>query len=293
MNRDFKGIWIPKELWLNTELTMQEKIFLVEIDSLDNEEGCFASNAYFAEFFQLSKSRVSQIIKSLETKELIIIDYIYKSNSKEIDKRIIRINKEKYLEILGIKNSKEGIKNSKDGIKNSKDGYLENAADNNIINNNIINKLSNINDTQKNNNLIPLLNSNSKNKKSKDIATMRSMINAFTQNEYIREKLLEYFNLRIKKGLQPNQWQIILDDLRDFAGEDSSIAIDKINGAIAGGYMQIIAPWEKDRKRNFSKPKFDNTAGHKVEAVVNMTEEERRKFEESLATDENGNLLRF
>ena len=300
MNRDFKGIWIPKELWLNTELTMQEKIFLVEIDSLDNEEGCFASNAYFAEFFQLSKSRVSQIIKSLETKELIIIDYIYKSNSKEIDKRIIRINKEKYLEILGIKNSKEGIKNSKDGIKNSKDGiknskdrYLENAADNNIINNNIINKLSNINDTQKNNNLIPSLNSNSKNKKSKDIATMRSMINAFTQNEYIREKLLEYFNLRIKKGLQPNQWQIILDDLRDFAGEDSSIAIDKINGAIAGGYMQIIAPWEKDRKRNFSKPKFDNTAGHKVEAVVNMTEEERRKFEESLATDENGNLLRF
>ncbi len=293
MNRDFKGIWIPKELWLNTELTMQEKIFLVEIDSLDNEEGCFASNAYFAEFFQLSKSRVSQIIKSLETKELIIIDYIYKSNSKEIDKRIIRINKEKYLEILGIKNSKEGIKNSKDGIKNSKDRYLENAADNNIINNNIINKLSNINDTQKNNNLIPLLNSNSKNKKSKDIATMRSMINAFTQNEYIREKLLEYFNLRIKKGLQPNQWQIILDDLRDFAGEDSSIAIDKINGAIAGGYMQIIAPWEKDRKRNFSKPKFDNTAGHKVEAVVNMTEEERRKFEESLATDENGNLLRF
>jgi len=293
MNRDFKGIWIPKELWLNTELTMQEKIFLVEIDSLDNEEGCFASNAYFAEFFQLSKSRVSQIIKSLETKELIIIDYIYKSNSKEIDKRIIRINKEKYLEILGIKNSKDGIKNSKDGIKNSKDGYLENAADNNIINNNIINKLSNINDTQKNNNLIPSLNSNSKNKKSKDIATMRSMINAFTQNEYIREKLLEYFNLRIKKGLQPNQWQIILDDLRDFAGEDSSIAIDKINGAIAGGYMQIIAPWEKDRKRNFSKPKFDNTAGHKVEAVVNMTEEERRKFEESLATDENGNLLRF
>ena len=31
--RQFKGIWIPKEIWLNKELTMQEKMILVEIDS--------------------------------------------------------------------------------------------------------------------------------------------------------------------------------------------------------------------------------------------------------------------
>ena len=132
-----------------------------------------------------------------------------------------------------------------------------------------------------------------KGKKVKDIVTMRSMINAFTQNEDIRNKLLEYFNIRVKKGLQPNQWQIILDDLRNFAGDNASIAVDKINGAIAGGYMQIIAPWEKDKKNNFNKPKFDNTAGRKVEAVVNMTEEEKKEFEENLAKDENGNLLQF
>lgn len=134
---------------------------------------------------------------------------------------------------------------------------------------------------------------NRKTKKSKDIVTMRGMINAFTQNEDIREKLLEYFNIRLKKGLQPNQWQIILDDLRAFAGDNASIAVDKINGAIAGGYMQIIAAWEKDKKNNFSKPKFDNTAGRKAEAVINMTEEEKKEFEENLATDESGNLLQF
>lgn len=139
--------------------------------------------------------------------------------------------------------------------------------------------------------LIPKL--DKKTKKAKDIVTMRGMINAFTQNEDIREKLLEYFNLRLKKGLQPNQWQIILDDLRNFAGDNASIALDKINNAIAGGYMQIIAAWEKDKKNNFSKPKFDNTAGRKVEAVVNMTEEEKKEFEENLAKDENGNLLQF
>ena len=132
-----------------------------------------------------------------------------------------------------------------------------------------------------------------KGKKAKDIVTMRGMINAFTQNEDIREKLLEYFNLRLKKGLQPNQWRIILDDLRAFAGDSASIAVEKINNAIAGGYMQIIASWEKDKKNNFSKPKFDNTSGRKVEAVVNMTEEEKREFEENLATDEDGNPLQF
>ncbi len=122
---------------------------------------------------------------------------------------------------------------------------------------------------------------------------MRGMINAFTENESIRNKLLEYFNIRVKKGLQPNQWQIILDDLRNFAEDNASIAVDKINGAIAGGYMQIIAAWEKDKKNNFSKSKFDNTAGRKTEAVINMTAKEKKEFEENLATDEFGNLLQF
>lgn len=283
MNRNFKGVWISKELWLSTELTLQEKVFLTEIDSLDNEQGCFASNTYFADFFQLSKSRVSQIINGLEKKKLININYIYKPDSKEIDKRIIKINEKGFIEILG-------IKNPNGGIKFTNEGYLGNATDNNPLDNNI-NYKSSKDDTPTQNPLISP--PNRKTKKSKDIVTMRGMINAFTQNETIREKLLEYFNIRLKKGLQPNQWQIILDDLRSFAGDSASIAVDKINGAIAGGYMQIIASWEKDKKNNFSKPKFDNTSGRKVEAVVNMTEEEKREFEENLATDEHGNPLQF
>lgn len=281
MNRDFKGVWIPKEIWLSTDLNLQEKAFIVEIHSLDNENGCFAGNAYFAEFFQLSKSRVSQIIKGLEEKGLIRTNYIYKPDSKEIDKRIIRINEDGYFKILGIKDINRGI-------KDIKEGYLGNATDNNPNLNNPIKKSSK-DDTQSP--LIPKL--DKKTKKSKDIVTMRGMISAFTQNEDIREKLLEYFNMRLKKGLQPNQWKIILDDLRAYAGDSASVAVDKINGAIAGGYMQIIAQWEKDKKTNFSKPKFDNTAGRKTKAVVNMTEEEKAEFEQSLAVDEDGNPLKF
>jgi hypothetical protein len=92
MHRDFKGVWIPKEIWLSTELTLQEKVMLVEIDSLDNEDGCYASNQYFADFLGLSKDRISRIISMLYKKGYIFVELIYKDGSKEISKRIIRIN---------------------------------------------------------------------------------------------------------------------------------------------------------------------------------------------------------
>ena len=91
MERAFKGVWIPKEIWLSKELTLTEKVFLTEIESLDNSDGCFASNEHFATFFNLSKNRCSEIVKSLEKKGYVDIKYIYKENSKEILKRIIRI----------------------------------------------------------------------------------------------------------------------------------------------------------------------------------------------------------
>lgn len=119
MERNFKGIWIPAEIWLNKDLKVMEKLFLVEIDSLDNSDGCFASNGYFADFFGISKGRCSQIIKSLETKNILKIKYHYEG--KQIIKRVLNI--------------------LKGGIKFSKGGYLENAKDNNTkVNNTIVNK---------------------------------------------------------------------------------------------------------------------------------------------------------
>jgi hypothetical protein len=71
-NRDFKGVWIPKEVWLNKNLSIIEKCLLVEIDSLDNSErGCFASNEYLANFFKLSESRMANIISDLKKRGFI------------------------------------------------------------------------------------------------------------------------------------------------------------------------------------------------------------------------------
>ena len=130
MERVFKGVWIPKEIWLDESLSIQEKVFLVEIDSLDNnEDGCFASNEYFANFFKLSKNRCSEIIKSLEKKGFIKISYMYKDNSKAIDKRVINI----------LEKPKRGIRDSDRDTRKTEEGYSEKCEDNNTYLNNTIN----------------------------------------------------------------------------------------------------------------------------------------------------------
>lgn len=65
-NRDFKGVWFPSEVWLDERLTALEKIILIEIDSLDGENGCYASNEYLAKFCQCSQSKVSSAITKLK-----------------------------------------------------------------------------------------------------------------------------------------------------------------------------------------------------------------------------------
>ena len=64
-NREFRGIWFPANVWLDKRLTAIEKIVLLEVDSLDGEEGCYASNDYLADFCQCGASTVSRAISKL------------------------------------------------------------------------------------------------------------------------------------------------------------------------------------------------------------------------------------
>lgn len=98
--RDFKGIWIPKELYLDENLNWTEKILLVEIDSLDNEEGCYASNKYFAKFLSKSKVYISNCISKLKED-----GYIYQE-SFDGRKRVLKSN-------MGVKlKNKAGLNSS-------------------------------------------------------------------------------------------------------------------------------------------------------------------------------------
>ena len=121
MERDFKGVWIPKEIWLNEELTLMEKCFLTEIDSLDREQGCFASNQYFADFFHLKITRTSQIINSLIKKGYV--NARYERKGKQIVKRVLTTNCKKVFNKLY------------EGIREIVRTPLINCKENNTINN--------------------------------------------------------------------------------------------------------------------------------------------------------------
>lgn len=121
--RKFEGVWIPAHIWESKLVSLIEKIFLVEINSLDNEDGCFAKNKHFAEFTGLSIGRCSQIINGLEKKKLISIDYVY--SGKEIKKRTMRI-----LDSPLFNKLKGGVLKIKDPLLDTKPPSLENAEGN-------------------------------------------------------------------------------------------------------------------------------------------------------------------
>ena len=118
MEREFKGVWIPKEIWLDDNLTWSEKMLLVEIDSLSTlEKGCIATNEYLSNFFNLSKDRISKLISSLKAKGYIEVKLIYNGDTKQIIKREITTRGYRKKQLEGIvKNNDRGIVENNDDI---------------------------------------------------------------------------------------------------------------------------------------------------------------------------------
>lgn len=110
-NRKFKGVWIPVEYWLDENLTIMEVVLITEIDSLDGENGCFASNKHFADFLGVTSGRASQLITDLKEKGYIQATYTTNNN---VTQRIIRVvNKLN----TPVKKLNRGIKNTKGVFK--------------------------------------------------------------------------------------------------------------------------------------------------------------------------------
>ena len=71
-NRDFKGIWIPRKVWLNKDFSLTEKNLIAEIDSLDTGNGCWASNEYLAKFCEVTEGRLANMLTALRKKGYIL-----------------------------------------------------------------------------------------------------------------------------------------------------------------------------------------------------------------------------
>jgi len=120
-NRDFKGVWIPKEIYLLEDLNWTEKILLIEIDSLNNEDGCFATNKYFSEFLGVKQNTISLSISKLKKLGLIY------QESFDGRRRVLRSR---------INNSKADFeKNQRQHLKKIKGSILKKSKYNNINNN--------------------------------------------------------------------------------------------------------------------------------------------------------------
>ena len=119
MNRDFLGVWIPREVWLNKDLSTNEKVLLADIASLGGmSNGCFATNQYLADFFGLSKDRISKLISSLKNKGYITVELVYKEGTYEVEQRLIKIIPYSYFQ-LGGQNHLGGIGENNDYITNN------------------------------------------------------------------------------------------------------------------------------------------------------------------------------
>lgn len=214
MNRDFKGVWIPKEIWLNEELTMLEKVIFVEIDSLDNENHCIAGNEYFAKFCGCSTSKVSKAIKKL----------------KDMG----------WIEILEFDGRHRKIRVVKNAMQDSKKCY---ADEQNLHSNNIDN-----NTTNKENNSKELLPNpdfqfgKAKPKKDNLYTKCSSLINQYTNNDTLRKALNDYLRVRLEIKERPlyfGVWKGLLEKLgRDFDYDDDRIA--SVRQSIERGYLSFF-----------------------------------------------------
>ena len=252
MNRDFKGVWIPKEVWLNEELTMLEKVIFVEIDSLDNENHCTAGNEYFAEFCNCSESKVSKAIKKL--KELSMIEEL----SFDGRHRKIRV----------VKSTKQGSKKY--------EAESQNLQSNNISNNTNKEKKVVSKDTTTE---FPF--GKSKPKKESLFNQCVSLIDDFISKHNcsnpVRRKLISYLTYRLsvkEKPLYANMWKGMLNKLAELGGDDIRTYEAIIAQSIERGYLSFY-PLSNFGNSDVRKGK----AWEEGISCDTYTEEEKRQIE--------------
>lgn len=111
---------IPADVRYDERLKLLSRMLYGELTALCNEKGfCWATNRYFADLYKSSIQTISSCISQLKEFGYIEVDFQYKENSKEVDKRIIKIISDPMDKILkgSSKNFEGGIqKNLKDNI---------------------------------------------------------------------------------------------------------------------------------------------------------------------------------
>jgi DNA-binding Lrp family transcriptional regulator len=67
----FSGVFVPREVLLDQDISANAKLIFAIVQSLDNDKGCYASNDYIGGMVGLSESSVRACLQALEEKKYI------------------------------------------------------------------------------------------------------------------------------------------------------------------------------------------------------------------------------
>lgn len=238
MNRDFKGVWIPKEIWLSKELTALEKVIFAEIDSLDNENHCTAGNEYFAEFCNCSQSAVTKTIKHLT--ELGLIEVV------GFDGR------HRQLRVVNFTTLNSKIYEAES--ENLRAINIDSNTDNNISNNS---KELLLADADTESFLGSVSKTKEKPKKKNVYQKCTDMINDFTDNPQFKDLLTTYLKYRLEireKPLYTNMWKGMLRSLDGLCGDNDDLGCEIVQQSINRGYLGFYPVNNRS-----ATPSFDHT----------------------------------
>jgi hypothetical protein len=116
---------IPANVRYDSSLPANAKLLYGELTALCNAEGyCWASNAYFADLYGVSKKSISNWITTLSKRGYISVEMRYKEGTAEILDRYVRIVPE------GIEKNfhtpmEEKVKDNNTGFNNTSNNTLE------------------------------------------------------------------------------------------------------------------------------------------------------------------------
>lgn len=219
---------IPIEVLRDCSLPPGARILYGEIDGLTREYGyCWASNSLFAERYNVSEQTISNWISALQKAGYITVELSKRKNngSNITTMRKIWLN-------VSFKAKPEGLKENLGGtIKNFDEGLQKNLYLNNIS-----------------------INNKGNNKTKNEKQNPKEEIYRFTENERLRESLLDWLEERkvnSKKTITSRLVKRNLTDLKKLSGGDEELAIQIVEKTIARGWAGFFP---LDNKRINSKP---------------------------------------
>lgn len=229
--RDFKGVWIPRIVWLDDRLNALEKVILTEIDSLDQgERGCWASNKHIAQFCQCSETKVSTAIS-----KLVKLGYLY-VQSFDGRQRELKSSLSKF-ETLHFKNCEADSQNLK-----------QSNTENNPSTNTTRSKKASKAETQK---------------------SFDEIIDEYTDDVDLKGTLIEFLKMRqrIRKPMTNYAFELLLKKL-DKMANNSAAKVEILNQSIVNGWQNAY-PLKNGAQRQ--QPSDDRFYGRNPNEEIGAT----------------------